>query len=114
MKNNSEVILAGEKYISSRRASEITGYATDYIGQLCRAGKIKSERIGRDWVVSETGILNYHQTPKVIIRNYIPNASRQPEIISNDIWDQTLLGKPSLIKSEYKFPLKGAKLHFAV
>src|SRR3989344_28484 len=110
MKNNSEVILAGEKYISSRRASEITGYATDYIGQLCRAGKIKCQRIGRDWVVSETDILNYKKVPKIVVRNYIPS----------DIWDQALLGKPSLVQkdklklSDYKFSLKGAKPYFAI
>ncbi|MDP3934625.1 MAG: NYN domain-containing protein, partial [Candidatus Giovannonibacteria bacterium] len=51
----------GEKYISSKRASALTGYAKDYIGQLCRLGKIKCQRSGRDWLVSEQSIFNYKE-----------------------------------------------------
>lgn len=48
-----------KKYISAREASTITGYSKDYIGQLARANKIKSRRVGRNWYVCEESILNY-------------------------------------------------------
>lgn len=48
-----------KKYISSKRASDITGYAKDYVGQLCRGGKIDARRIGRNWFVAEASILQH-------------------------------------------------------
>lgn len=49
-------ILEGKKYISAKRASEISDYSSDYIGQLCRAGKLDCRRIGRSWFVTEASI----------------------------------------------------------
>ncbi|HEC93775.1 MAG TPA: DNA-binding protein [Candidatus Kaiserbacteria bacterium] len=48
-----ELTLNGEKYISSKRAAKITGYTKDYVGQLCREGKIIAQLVGRNWYVSE-------------------------------------------------------------
>lgn len=52
-----ELEIKGKKYISSKRASEISGYAKDYIGQLARGGKIDATRFGRAWYVSESALL---------------------------------------------------------
>lgn len=49
-------VIEGQNYISSKRASELTGYAKDYIGQLCRMGKIDAKLIGRNWFVSESSL----------------------------------------------------------
>lgn len=49
-------IFEGKKYISSRRASEISGYASDYIGQLCRGSKLDCRMIGRSWFVTEESL----------------------------------------------------------
>ncbi len=54
-----EKTIDGVKYISTKRAAEITAYAPDYMGQLCRAEKIPCIRVGRSWFVSEDAILNY-------------------------------------------------------
>ncbi|MDP3784669.1 MAG: hypothetical protein Q8R12_01160, partial [bacterium] len=51
--------MSDEKYISSKQAAKMTGYSSDYVGQLCRLGKVRSKRIGRDWMISERSILNY-------------------------------------------------------
>ena len=48
--------IEGKKYISSKRAAEITGYTKDYVGQLCRMGKIDAKLIGRNWFVGEDSI----------------------------------------------------------
>jgi hypothetical protein len=58
------VVLGGKKYISSKRASEITGYAKDYIGQLCRAGKLDARRVGRNWYVSEEEAREHQKASK--------------------------------------------------
>jgi len=52
-------MLDTEKYISSKRASEITGYAQDYIGQLARGSFIEARRIGGLWYISMDSLLAY-------------------------------------------------------
>ena len=77
MTNYSEIYSDGEKYISSKRASALTGYAKDYIGQLCRLEKIRCQRSGRDWLVSEQSILSYKERA-------IPNNNLNKRIQSYD------------------------------
>lgn len=56
-----ELTVEGEQYISSKRASEITGYAQDYIGQLARKGLIDARRIGGLWYVSQNSLVDYKE-----------------------------------------------------
>jgi len=54
-----EIQIAGEGYISSKRASEVTGYAQDYIGQLARKGLVEGKRISGLWYVSLKSLEQY-------------------------------------------------------
>ncbi|MEK7613540.1 MAG: hypothetical protein AAB439_01525 [Patescibacteria group bacterium] len=54
-----ELDLQGKKYISSKRASELTGYAKDYVGQLARGNKVPATRVGRSWYVEQEAILKH-------------------------------------------------------
>jgi len=56
---STDLVLDPEKFISSKRASEITGYAQDYIGQLSRGALIEARRIGGLWYVSMDSLLAY-------------------------------------------------------
>lgn len=49
-------MIEGRAYIPSKRAAEITGYAKDYIGQLCREGRVEAKLVGRSWYVLESSI----------------------------------------------------------
>lgn len=40
--------------ISLSQAAEISGYHHDYLGQLCRLGKIRASKIGRNWYTTRT------------------------------------------------------------
>ena len=51
-----ELTLNGKRYLSTRRAADITGYTTDYVGQLARQGKVDAELVGRNWYVEEDAI----------------------------------------------------------
>lgn len=51
-----ELVFDGEAYISSKKAAEITGYAQDYVGQLCRSGKLVCRQVGKAWFVSKLSI----------------------------------------------------------
>ena len=54
-----EILIEEKKYISSKRAAKITGYAKDYIGQLCREGRVPARLIGRGWYVLESAIQDH-------------------------------------------------------
>ncbi|PJA94496.1 hypothetical protein CO131_01120 [Candidatus Kaiserbacteria bacterium CG_4_9_14_3_um_filter_50_16] len=54
-----EILIEEKKYISSKRAAKITGYAKDYIGQLCREGRVPARLVGRSWYVLETAIQDH-------------------------------------------------------
>lgn len=51
-----EILIEEKKYVSSKRAAKITGYAKDYIGQLCREGRVPARFVGRSWYVLESAI----------------------------------------------------------
>lgn len=54
-----EILIGDKNYISSRRAAKLTGYAKDYIGQLCREGRVAARLVGRSWYVLETAIQDH-------------------------------------------------------
>lgn len=56
------IILEGKIYISARRAAKIINYAQDYIGQLCRAGKLDSKMVGRSWFVTEESLIAHRES----------------------------------------------------
>ncbi|KKW21835.1 MAG: hypothetical protein UY62_C0017G0033, partial [Parcubacteria group bacterium GW2011_GWF2_50_9] len=55
----SELIFYGRKFLPSGEASRVSGYSTDYIGQLCRGEKLVCRRVGRSWFVEEMSLLAY-------------------------------------------------------
>jgi hypothetical protein len=54
-----EILIEEKKYVSSKRAAQITGYAKDYIGQLCREGRVSARLVGRSWYVLESAIQDH-------------------------------------------------------
>lgn len=55
------IILQGKTYISARRAAKKINYAQDYVGQLCRAGKLDCTMIGRSWFVTEESLFAHRE-----------------------------------------------------
>jgi hypothetical protein len=56
-----EIILEGRQYVSAKRASELSGYARDYVGQLARGGLIHAQRVGGLWYISLDSLNEYQQ-----------------------------------------------------
>jgi hypothetical protein len=50
--NQEEIELDGKTYVSSKRAAQLSQYAQDYIGQLCRAGSADCRRVSGLWYVT--------------------------------------------------------------
>src|SRR3989344_3783094 len=80
-----DLILNGKKYISSRRAGALVEYTSDYVGQLCRGGKIKSTLLGKTWFVEEDSILEYKrlQVANQMTQNGFYHRATQPGISPN-------------------------------
>ena len=54
-----EIVFEGNTYVSSKRASEMSSYAQDYIGQLARKGFIEARRVGGLWYVVMSSLESY-------------------------------------------------------
>ena len=72
-----ELNFEGKKYISARRASEITGYNSDYIGQLCRKGSLECRLVGRSWFVGEISLSEHEVEAKKTPRGRIPISQKE-------------------------------------
>ena len=48
-----------QNFISTREAAKLSGYNSDYLGRLCREGKIEATRIGRAWIVNKNSLLSF-------------------------------------------------------
>lgn len=51
-----EITIGDKSYVSSKQAAKITGYAKDYVGQLCREGRVEARLVGRNWYVLDSAI----------------------------------------------------------
>lgn len=67
-----EFIFEGKKYISAKRASELYGYNSDYIGQLCRGGLIDGRMLGRSWFVLEDALIAHKEAAPKKPRGRLP------------------------------------------
>lgn len=57
------IVIDGKTYTKATDLAKDLGYTSDYVGQLCRAGKVEAERVGRSWyVVAET--IKKHQSTR--------------------------------------------------
>jgi hypothetical protein len=54
-----ELEIAGQRYLSTRRAGREHKYHSDYIGQLIRGGKVVGKKVGRSWYVQESSLNAY-------------------------------------------------------
>jgi len=102
------IFLHGKQYISARQASKITGYTSDYVGQLCRGKKIDAKLIGRSWYVLKEDILGHkssnsnkkHFTGTSIPEKFspvFPEGKKRAGKIERKIF------KPVIFKSKFKF-----------
>lgn len=58
------LVLDGKNYVKASKAARDLGYATDYVGQLCRSGQIDAHLIGRTWYVHQEQLSTYRVEKK--------------------------------------------------
>lgn len=47
------------QFISLAAAAKMTNYSQDYISLLCRQGKLKAQKLGRNWVTTKEWVYEY-------------------------------------------------------
>lgn len=57
------LVLDGKSYVKASKAARDLGYTADYVGQLCRSGKVSAHLIGRTWYV-DPSMLGEHRIEK--------------------------------------------------
>jgi excisionase family DNA binding protein len=51
-------------WITTKEAARLSGYHLDHIRRLIYAGKVKSQKWGRDWQVDRQSLLDYTKATK--------------------------------------------------
>ncbi len=74
------VTAEGKELISSKRASELSGYSQDYIGQLARGGHISAQRVEGLWYISMESLESY----KVNAEAYKPEPPIRKQVSDPD------------------------------
>ena len=85
-----ELIIGEKKYISSKQAAKATGYAKDYIGQLCREGRVPARLVGRSWYVLESAIHDHRfSDPKEtsVSRKNKKNTDEMTTETPSSVWE---------------------------
>jgi hypothetical protein len=80
------LILQDKNYVSARRVQELFGYSSDYVGQLCRLGKIEAKMIGRTWFVTEKSIIDH----KLSVNDLIREKNKEKRKLSKKIYNDSI------------------------
>lgn len=75
---NQDLFVEKKKFISASRASQETGYAQDYIGQLCRGKRIPARMIGKSWYVDRAALLEHKKKH--------PRKNRKEEAVKEKVF----------------------------
>lgn len=92
-----ELYFKGEKYISSRRAAQLTGYTKDYVGQLCRGGKVEARLVGRNWYVHEASITEHKKGGRKITTKQLSDYAYEPLTYLREEEGKTLIRKNTAV-----------------
>ncbi len=74
------VDIKGTLYKKSSLIAEDFGYTTDYVGQLCRSGKVAAQMVGRSWYVDPESVQAYRE------HRYEPDEAQKSETTS---WEKS-------------------------
>lgn len=76
-----EILIEQKKYVSSKQAAKLTGYAKDYVGQLCREGRVPARLVGRGWYVLESAIQDHRFGNEDVAAPVVaePEPAKEPE-----------------------------------
>ncbi len=89
------LVLNGKEYVKASKAAKDLGYASDYVGQLCRGGSVDAHLVGRTWYVNPD-TLTTHKVEKK------RNARVKAREYAKKAIEETRSLKLSTTKNNYK------------
>lgn len=72
-----ELFIQNEKYLSSKRTGYILGYTNDYIAKLCREGELIGHRVGKNWFIKESSIIEFQKKYEIEKQKRLKKLSEQ-------------------------------------
>ena len=111
---NSDLYFDGKKYISSSRAAKISGYVNDYIGQLCRDGKLDCRMIGRSWYVSFDSVISHKNSNVGSSKNKPQKNPKELVIVNPPIVASLVNFESSVFVMESLAPAKTTEISLPV
>src|SRR3989338_1143413 len=54
-----EIFFDGVRYISASHAAEYSDFTRDYVARLCRDGKVRGRRVGKNWYVDNNSLSDF-------------------------------------------------------
>ena len=87
-------------FISLSEASKISGYHPDYLGFLCRSGKLKGFKLGRNWVTTKENLDDFIKTFKIDAQEaaggqaekVLVHIGNEPKILENAAFKPAEIG----------------------
>jgi hypothetical protein len=71
-------------FISLAEAAKMTNYSQDYISLLCRQGKLKAEKLGRNWVTTKDWVYSYVDNTSGRGESMVPVKVKTAAIVEAD------------------------------
>ena len=83
-----EIFFEGKRYISAYEAASLAGFTRDYVARLCREGKIRGRRVGRNWYVESNELQSFvlSQTHLQSLRNESLSQERRKEYVDSSLY----------------------------
>ena len=69
-----------KEFISLAQASKISGYHQDYLGFLCRSGKLEGFKLGRNWVTTQVALDSFLANYKNGISEVIDESGKKIQV----------------------------------
>ncbi|OGG45496.1 hypothetical protein A2673_02460, partial [Candidatus Kaiserbacteria bacterium RIFCSPHIGHO2_01_FULL_50_13] len=74
-----EIFFNGVRFISAQEAGEISNFTRDYVARLCRDGRVRGRRVGKNWYVDESALKEF-----LVQQEYV-KARRREELASERV-----------------------------
>lgn len=101
-----KVLVDGTTYVKSSLLAKKFRYTSDYLGQLCRSGKVDCQLVGRSWYINEDSLLAHKDSRYKEMR--IDEKTLENSNFHNST-DSNLAVRPRLSKTT----IKSVQTHFS-
>jgi excisionase family DNA binding protein len=62
-------------YITSTEAADILGFSRDYVRKLIIEGRLKAEKLGRNWIIEKKYLKKIHRKRAARIKEHLEDGS---------------------------------------